>query len=177
MPRRNRNSPNATGRSPKNKIKGRFVAIPFSVMKSPAYRSLTPTARALLFEIAMLENSENNGQLYLSVRDARDRLGLGDTKAVTKAFDELLMAHLIVITKEAQFVRLAPDISKARSFALTWRRILGKSGASDAYLGYAPAPKKAASLRAQRGLAAINRFERRWGDMMSMLGNFPTNRP
>lgn len=69
--KRKKNRPNATGRNPTS----RFVGLRHSLLSSNAYRSLSCAARALLVELVMLHNGENNGSLYLSVRDAAARLG------------------------------------------------------------------------------------------------------
>jgi hypothetical protein len=43
-------------------------------LESPAYRSLSAFARALLVELKGLHNGSNNGELFLSVREAAARL-------------------------------------------------------------------------------------------------------
>jgi hypothetical protein len=50
-------------------------------LNSLAYRSLSLGARALLVELYALYNGQNNGDLYLSAREAGKRLGVGKTKA------------------------------------------------------------------------------------------------
>ena len=69
--RRNRNRVNATGRNNTS----RFVRLDYRILNSNAYRSLSPNARSLLVELVMLYNGENNGSLYLSVRDAARAAG------------------------------------------------------------------------------------------------------
>jgi len=58
------------------------------MLDSPAYRSLSCPARCLLVELYALHNGVNNGELYLSVREAARRLGVGNTTA-WRAFGEL----------------------------------------------------------------------------------------
>ena len=91
--------PNAKGRS----YTSRFVRLEHSLLISNAYRALKPLARALIIEISMLYNGKNNGSLYLSVRDAADRLGVSDHSSVTSAFDQLQELGFIEISKEAHF--------------------------------------------------------------------------
>ena len=57
-------------RHPRGKTEHRHVRVYHWVMKSVAWRDLTPNARALLIQLYALYNSANNGQLYLSVRKA-----------------------------------------------------------------------------------------------------------
>jgi len=58
------------------------------VLHSDAYRSLSPAARALLVELYDLYNGQNNGEVFLSHRDAAKRLGVGKNLA-GKALREL----------------------------------------------------------------------------------------
>jgi hypothetical protein len=55
---------------------------------SPAYRSLSVGARALLIEVRALFNGSNNGELFLSVREAARRLDC-DKDYAAKLFAEL----------------------------------------------------------------------------------------
>jgi hypothetical protein len=66
---RAKNKPNATGRS----MTTRFARLDHRLLESSAYRALSPNARALLVELTMLENGNNNGSLWLSVRDGAAR--------------------------------------------------------------------------------------------------------
>jgi hypothetical protein len=57
-------------------------------LESPAYRSLSLYARCLLVELKALYNGTNNGELYLSVRRAAERLNTGTHQAMA-AFRQL----------------------------------------------------------------------------------------
>jgi hypothetical protein len=87
---------------------------------SEAVSSLNPNARALLVEIAAMENGSNNGAIWLSVRDATDRLGLSDFRAIQTAFEDLQDRGLIRMTKDAHFSVKASEASRARCWRLTW---------------------------------------------------------
>ncbi|MCO5792081.1 MAG: hypothetical protein HEQ21_04615 [Blastomonas sp.] len=126
-------------------------------MKSEAYRSLGPTARSLLFELAMIENSKNNGSLYLSVRDAADRLGMSDLKSVTNAFDDLEDRGLIQCTKPAHFEVKAADHSRARCWKLTWVAA-NRRPPCDKWRAFSAPHDSKADLRARRGMAALQRY-------------------
>lgn len=99
---------------------GRFAALPHRVLISSAYGSLDLTARALLLELVMLENGKNNGSLWLSVRDATDRLGLSDFHAINRAFSDLRERKLIELTKDAHFTVKAAETSRARCWRICW---------------------------------------------------------
>lgn len=135
----------------------RFTGVPHTVMKSEAYRSLSSTARSLLFELAMIENGKNNGSLYLSVRDAADRLGMSDPNSVTNAFDELTDRGLICCTKAAHFEVKAADHSRARCWKLTWKAA-NRRPPSDEWRAYCAPPDSGAAKRARRGMAALKRY-------------------
>ena len=57
-------------------------------LKSAAYRSLSVGARALLVELKGLYFGNNNGELFLSKRQAGKRLNVGKDRA-SKLFNEL----------------------------------------------------------------------------------------
>jgi hypothetical protein len=58
-------------------------------MERPSYKTLSVGARALLFELKALYHGRNNGELYLSVREAAERLGTKSTNSVMDWFWEL----------------------------------------------------------------------------------------
>jgi hypothetical protein len=72
------------------------------LLGSPAYRSLSPAARALLVELYDLYNGQNNGQIFLSHRDAARRLGVGKNLA-GKALRELKNRGFIRVQQQGSF--------------------------------------------------------------------------
>ncbi len=84
-PRKAGRRTDATGRS---KGESAHVRLYGWELKSVAYRSLSVAARSLLIELKALYNGGNNGDLFLSVREAARRLGVGKNRA-GKAFREL----------------------------------------------------------------------------------------
>ncbi|MDE0878821.1 MAG: hypothetical protein OSB00_09195 [Sphingomonas bacterium] len=141
--------------------KGRFARLDHAHLSSPAYRALTPNARSLLVELTMMEKGNNNGSLYLSVRDAADRMGVADLKAAQRAFDELVDLGFIAMTADAHFAIKAGDGSRARCWRLTWQAVPNKSGPSMDFLTRQPAPKTAARARMDRGCSALKRWTRK----------------
>lgn len=151
---RNKNTlPNGRNRT------SRFVRLDYALLQSPAYRALSCTARALLVELAMLHNGENNGALYLSVRDAAARLGLSDLEAASKAFAELEAMGFIACTADAHFRVKAAEHSRARCWRLTFE-FAGRKGPTLDYVQREPAPKTKGRKRMERGLRALKAYRK-----------------
>ncbi len=79
---------NHTGRSEKAADHVRLYAW---LMNSPAWKALTPVARALYLLLKALYKGNNNGRLVLSIRQVADELHISKTTAAN-AFAEL-QAH------------------------------------------------------------------------------------
>jgi len=58
----------------------RHVRLHHWLLQGAAYRSLDCTARTLLVELYALFNGFNNGEVFMSAREAGRRLGVGKTK-------------------------------------------------------------------------------------------------
>ena len=93
---------------------GRFVKLEHYLLNSPAYRSLCCCARSLLVELYALYNGSNNGTLYMSVRQAQQRLGDVGRKAAEKAFNELQDRGFITVVQKGSFTCKV-------QLATTWR--------------------------------------------------------
>lgn len=165
---------NATGRN-EDSTK-RFAAIPHEILISPAYRSLDTVARALLLELVMMENGKNNGSLWLSVKDAVDRLGITDARPAIRSFDMLQAAGLIAMTKEAHFSIKAADTSRARCWRLTWRPFDGKPPSND-WKDYQPHGGSKESKRAHKGLQAMARYRRQLSQLKIPVVDFTATPP
>jgi hypothetical protein len=112
MPQRKRRPGNAWKDSPH----ARFY---LWEIKSPAFRSLSVGARALLLELKALFNGSNNGSLFLSVRDAGLRLNVGKTCAA-KLFRELLDRGFIRTAERGAFnLKSRAGQRKATTWILT----------------------------------------------------------
>lgn len=138
----------------------RFARLDHRMLNSGAYRSLTPNARSLLVELIMLHNGENNGSLYLSVRDAAHRLGVADTAAATNAFAELVNLGFIEMTKDSYFAVKANESSRARCWRLTWEVGPGRKAPDWRFLERQPDPDSLAYLRMERGLRVLKAYRR-----------------
>jgi hypothetical protein len=130
------------------------------VLNSNAYRSIAPNARSLLVELVMLHNGENNGSLYLSVRDAARRMGVADLTAASRAFDDLMALGLIEVAQDAHFSVKASEASRARCWRLTWLAGPGRKAPSWDFLEREPEPQTKARKRMERGLKALKEYRK-----------------
>jgi hypothetical protein len=153
--------PDKTGR---NHNKGRFLRIDHRMFLSEAFGSLSVTARALLLELIAMESGENNGSLWLSVRDATARLGMSDVKAVRRAFEDLSGAGLIAMTKDSHFSVKASETSRARCWRLTWlvwtNGPRNKRAPTQDWEGYTAPPKSKEWLRVDRRNRAMASYRK-----------------
>jgi hypothetical protein len=66
----------------------RFVKLDHWLLKTPAWRSLSPASRALYVEIAQRYNGSNNGEISMAVREAAHLIHVAKDTAA-KSFREL----------------------------------------------------------------------------------------
>jgi hypothetical protein len=143
----------------------RFARLSHKILAAPAFRALSPNARALLVELAMMDNGKNNGVgLFLSVRDAADRMGVSDIKAARAAFAELEDMGFIEMTAQAHFAVKCGAGSRARFWRLTWQAMNGMKGPTHEYEERQPAPKTRAHKRMDKGLRALARWRKEQGE-------------
>jgi hypothetical protein len=147
------------GRDPRRDFCDRFARLPHRLLRSNAYRSLSPNERALLVELVMLHNGENNGSLYLGVRDAAHRMGIADLSAARAAFDNLISLGFIELTQAAYFSVKASKASRARCWRLTWLVGPGSKAPSWDFLKREPEPQTPARKRMERGLRALKAYQ------------------
>lgn len=114
--------PNATGRNrERTGSKGAMIILRRSFWESAQVSALSCTAKVLLIELtSMYSGPSTNGRIYLSVRDATDRLGLSDSHAARAAIDELLTAGFLRESIAGHFASVGGK-SKARAFWLNWK--------------------------------------------------------
>jgi hypothetical protein len=93
---------------------GGFVALPWSVLDSSAYRALSHPARSLLIEFARQYVRDNNGRLLASTKFLKNR-GWNSADVIHRAKHELLEAGLIYETVKGH----RPN--KASWYAITWQ--------------------------------------------------------
>jgi len=128
----------------KHKQKSSFAGIPRVVMECPDYINLSGNAIRLLNEMACQFKGENNGDLCPAWTLMKER-GFSSKSTLSKAIQELLVADIILLTRQGQFIR-----NKAGLYALTWAAINECSGK---HLDESPTrvPPRNFSLERQQG--------------------------
>lgn len=110
------NGRNSGKRCDSGRDSGGFVALPWSVMDSAAYASLSHPARSLLMEIARQFVRDNNGRLLAS-RVYLAKRGWNSPDVISRAKKDLLEAGFIHETVKGH----RPN--KASWYAVTWRTL------------------------------------------------------
>lgn len=107
---------------------GGFVALPWTVLDSPAYLELPHPARSLLLDIARQFVGDNNGRLLASFRYLKTR-GWTSVDTISRAKKQLIDAGLLYETVTGH----RPN--KASWYAITWYNL-------DALRGYDPGARE-----------------------------------
>ncbi|WP_269900286.1 hypothetical protein [Paenalcaligenes faecalis] len=94
---------------------GRFVALPYSVLDSEAFKSLTGQQIKLLIDIAMQFGGNNNGRLSASWRYLSEDRGWTSKSPIRPALTVLEERGLIFCTRVGRF----PSVPAW--YAVTWR--------------------------------------------------------
>ena len=115
----------------------RWVGLPHYMLRCPAWRTMSPTAKALLIELWARYNGINNGTISFGVREAAD-IGLNRTTA-SKAFHELVGRGFLRVNRDSAFT---VKTRMAREWTVTALPL------SDTE----PAPKDFMKWTAERGL-------------------------
>lgn len=91
-----------TDRKGRSRDRVKFVMLHHWMLDSRAYRGLSYGARALYIELAYRFNGSNNGYVYLSCREAAERLNCGKDTAA-RWYRELESAGLIKSREKGSF--------------------------------------------------------------------------
>lgn len=125
-----------------NRDGGTFVALPHTVLESPALTALSPHGHKLLIDLMAQYRGNNNGDLCAAWKLMQPR-GWRSEATLNKAKKELIRVGLIVETRKGA----RPN--KATLYALTWFALDYCNGKLDiaekgfnrrAYLLYKPTP-------------------------------------
>jgi hypothetical protein len=119
-PRRSR--PNATGRNETT----RFVALPHYMLRCPAWRTMSPNAKALLLDVWERHNGANNGEIAYAVREAEE-IGLARSVAA-RAFAELEERGFLKLRRASTFTLKTKE---ARTWELTAERCDDRPASKD----------------------------------------------
>jgi hypothetical protein len=86
----------------KRSDEGQYVALPYAMLKSPAWRSLSGNAVRVWFELHTRYNGGNNGAVRLSMTEASETLSISKATA-HRAFKELQEKGFLVLAKEGNW--------------------------------------------------------------------------
>lgn len=114
-----RRSLSAKGRSTGTKP---FVMLQNWAFDCPAYRSLKPGPRAVLWELIRRYNGTNNGRIACSARDMARAINVSDRQTVAEYERELQAKGFLKITRPGGFNVKVSD-RRATEWALTWEKI------------------------------------------------------
>ncbi|QJF51979.1 helix-turn-helix domain-containing protein [Roseobacter ponti] len=85
-----------TGSNNGKRSEGQYIPLPYAILKSEAWRSLSGAAIKVFFELHTRYNGGNNGKVRLSMNEAASALGIGKATA-QRAFLELQDKGMIVL--------------------------------------------------------------------------------
>jgi len=110
----------------------RFVALHHWLLRSAAWRTLSPNAKAVLIDIWLRHNGSNNGQIVYAVREAAG-IGIGKSQAAI-TLSELVDRGFLKITRDSAF---RVKTKEAREFAITAEPI-GDTPATKDFMRWMP---------------------------------------
>lgn len=114
---------------------GQYVPLPYALLKSAAWRSLSGAAVRVFFELHTRYNGGNNGALTLSYAEAAEALGLGKA-TVQRAYHELMAKGFLALEKEGNWYH-----RRAHEWRLTTKpmhRVRGKEPPTHDWRSYRP---------------------------------------
>lgn len=123
------------GRKGKRPEDGQYVLLPYAIIQSPAWRSLSGAAIKVWLELHTRFNGGNNGKLFLSMNEAARNLGIGKQTA-QRAFAELQEKGFLVLERPGNWYG-----RQAHEWRLTtkpMRRPGGKEVASNDWRNWRP---------------------------------------
>lgn len=92
----------------------RYVGIPYHVVASKQYCTLSAHAKLLLWELSFQRNGHNNGKLSACWTLIRER-GWSSSSTLYKAYSELQKKGFVVVTRRGKKLRGHPTLC-----AVTW---------------------------------------------------------
>jgi DNA-binding transcriptional ArsR family regulator len=90
------------GKSKRKQHEGQYAPLPYALLKSDAWRSLSGAAVKVFLELHTRFNGSNNGKLMLSYSEAAEALGMGKA-TVQRAYAELVEKGLLVLEREGNW--------------------------------------------------------------------------
>lgn len=114
---------NATGRNNGEPFIGLFR----HMTRSPAWRRLSPNAKALLLQVWERHNGANNGQISYSVREAEEEIGMKKNTAA-RALQECVDKGFLKVRRQSSFNLKTKE---AREWEITAERCDGRVASKD----------------------------------------------
>lgn len=124
---------NNTGRSKAEP----FVRLPIWMLRSEAWRTLSPNAVKLLIDLWSRHNGQNNGEIAYAVRDA-EGIGLAKSPAA-RAFEELVERGFLKVRRASTFTLKTKE---ARTWELSAEPVGGKATTKDFMRWSAQSPQR-----------------------------------
>ena len=140
MAKRKRRKADATGRSAGAE---RFWMLTYSMATSAAFRSLGGAALKVLVELRCKFDGTNNGELFLSYKDAAEKLGLGRA-SIHRAFAELQDKGFVRQTRAGHWYS-----HRAATWAVTDRPIQAGEPAPNDWRRWQPRKQNSVPIRNQ----------------------------
>ena len=97
-----------------------FIMLQWWIFDCPAYRTMKPGPRSLLWELVRRYNGSNNGSIGLGQREAASALGIKRADTVAGYFAELEQRGFIAATRRGGFNMKDPSARRATEWRLTW---------------------------------------------------------
>lgn len=86
----------------KRAAEGQYTNLPYALLKSEAWRSLSGAAAKVFLELNTRFNGSNNGTVRLSMNEATEALGIGKA-TVQRAFVELQDKGFVALAREGNW--------------------------------------------------------------------------
>ncbi|MXO84752.1 hypothetical protein GRI38_01715 [Altererythrobacter aurantiacus] len=140
-----KNRKRAVDKTGRNKHE-KFVMLESFLLKSAAYRLLSPQARALLVEFLHLYNGVNNREIYMSQRQAADLLNVKMHRTAGKYIQELEEKGFVRTIVKGSFDNKQP---LASVYELTMKDV-GERHATKDFMRYRPTDKEKRRMQNMR---------------------------
>ena len=111
------------------KTRGRYIAMPVSVLDSESYRGLSLAAGRVLTMLHYQYKGCNNGDLSAPLSEAK-RWGINSSATLAKVLRELERVELILKTRDPTLNRKSPH-GQCALYAITWEALDACSGKHD----------------------------------------------
>ncbi|MCC1494061.1 helix-turn-helix transcriptional regulator [Cognatishimia sp. F0-27] len=134
------------------KGEGQYAPLPYALLKSPAWRSLSGAAVRVFLELHTRYNGSNNAALRLSYAEASQALGIGKA-TVQRAFRELQDKGMVVLEREGNWYH-----RQAHEWRITTKpvqRVKGKEPPSHDWRNYRPEKEKRGSDMVQQKASVV----------------------